>query len=833
MKINYNDLSRYLIDKKIEIPLFNYLQECTQDSWEYYREIITDNWLNPENNLEGISVSTIQIKISKNAKSLNNKDIKDKDLERVKKRFKCGNNLKNGVYSFSDLKVFLNFSDPIDILFCIIKNDLKKSIRINKPQQVKGAISYLNTKRIDQYHPESSDIFHQVPFDESDVRNILTNGSLLFKNLGLNALSSSLDYYCSDLAELISEWQISDENRQGKKIYHNLPKREHAEWGFEGYEEQRKELVEKLAKGNRRLFQINGQGGSGKSALTNEVCHDLMLKHNNELRINQFIWISSKSDILDNASIKEINSNTEYKNYKDLLSQLFLAINNENISDFEQFLNFGHIELERNIIPAINGSDRIKRIIIIDNLENITHDNQKKIITFLENNVDRPNYVIITSRHRIIEDFPSINIELGGLSEFNATNLFYKLIEYYQFDFKRKSKQDHERVKNYVQIANYYPLAIKYCIEKAKKEQISLTTSFETCKNGGSDLHSFIFRDTYSILTSGQRRLLRTIVIYKTHIHEDIDKHVLKVIYNSIYSKGDFENSLSVLHQKSLISYIGLSNDNVDVILTDLITSHVEDIFKKHDIDASKIISAIDNYVKTQNELSDLNGLSHNLRTSNIQESFFRRAISNIDNSLVIDSTISDISKYSSTFYGLGYLKAKSLLNNLKISPDIRKQINDYFETSIRLKPQFTLFWVDYLSFLKKHYPATVKNKLHSKLPEIYRVFFNLNQNENKIKFAQIILDVLSITKIRDEHSIKFMEFVIQNNIDLIFEKSNLSTIKYITTEWSKKPNKLKYIDQLLKSETRNKKGEDLKTLIIKQDYPHFTVITKSMELAK
>lgn len=821
MRINYNQLARYILDKKIEISLFDYFKRLTEKDWDYYRTIITDHWLNVKGELDGLSVDSIRRKIESDSRKMSNSDLISQDKDRIKRRFISGNKLKNGSFSFSDLKIFLNYSDPIEILIIISKKDLKKRVIVSSPQKLLECIAYLNSKRVDQYHPESSDIYHQIPFNETDIRQILIKGQELFKWLGLPAQASTFENYLSDLTILIDEWNNSVSNSIEKKVYYNLPKREHADWGFVGYEEERAELIKKLAKGNRRLFQVIGQGGSGKSALVNEVCYQIYLE--NEIIYNQFIWISSKADILTNAKIKSINNSTQYSNYKDLLLQLFLAINNENISEFSEFNEFEISDLEHYVKASINGNDNIKRLIVIDNLENISKENQKKIIDFLEENINSPNYIIITTRHRIIDDFPSVNIELGGLGEKHGIELFTKLVKFYQFNHEIKSKNDQELVKRYVNIANHYPLAIKYCIEKAKKDNISLKLSFETCKNGGSDLHAFIFRDTYKLLSAGQKRLLKTIVVYKTSQLQDVDKHVLRIIFNSIYKNDNFDYCINSLFERTLISYVGLSDDDVIVVLSDLITSHVEDIINRHEMDTSKIHNHVEKFVKNQIDSISTSENDSSIRSSKIQHNILINVLPKINNQLALEAAIKDISKFSTTFYGLSYLQAKLLeMDYGEKKKQKRKKISDFYLKSIRLKPQFLPFWIDYLNFLKDYYPTTLSSKISPLLSDLFTVYFNLINAQNRIDFAHLILEVLSITKTKNEHCTRFMEYTLQNNLVLSIKKGHLNFVKYITTEWLKRPNKTVYIKQLLAD-------EKLKTLLIKNEYQHFAVISKKI----
>lgn len=825
MKVNYNDLSRYLLDKKIEIPLFTHLKKITELDWPYYRELIIDNWLNSKGELDGISNESVNSKIIRNISKLNDSSLSKQDHDRSKLKFESGNNLKNGNFEFNDLKIFLNFPDPLEIILTISKKDLKKNIIIDNPTFAKSAISYLNSKRAEQYHPESSDIHHQTPYNEEDIRQILSNGIELFKSIGNYAVSGTLEYYITDLSILLKEWRNDSNKEFFNKIFFNLPKRDHSEWGFVGYDKERLGLIEKLSKGNRRLFQVVGQGGSGKSALVNEVCNEIYIKYNTELNINQFIWISSKSDILENAAIKNISTASNYSTYKDLIIQLFLAINNENVGDFKDYLTFNINELETSVKESISGKDGTKRLIIIDNLENISKDNQKRILTFLDENVATPNYVIITSRYRIIEDFPSVNIELGGLQEKDAMVLFQKLVEYYEVNYKVKSKRDSDEIKYFTKIASYYPLAIKYCIEKAKKNNISLKTSFESCNSGGSDLHSFIFRDTYTQLNPSQKRLLKTIVVYKNNWGDDIDKHVLKVIFNSIYKADDFESSIDNLYQKTLITFVGLSDDDIDVVLTALVSSHVEDIIKKHDMDTSKIYNAYEIFQSQQRESTPVTNPNYHLRTSEIQNSIFNKALSSLSNQLVIDSAVNEISKFSNTFYGLGYLEAKSFeLTISKSNKEItRKKVNDSYLKSIRLKPKTSFFWSDYISFLQKYYPSTINSKLNQSLPLLKSVLFDAIKPVNQSKFAELILDVLSITKTKDDNSIQIMEYIYQQNINVSYQFAHLQLIKFILNSWLKEPNKIKYIKASIKNDT-------LKTLLVKNEYGTFNNISEKLE---
>jgi len=812
-KVNFNEISRFVLDKKIEIPLFNFFNELTKNDWVYYRDLIVDCWLNTKNLSDGVSVMSILQKINNISTKINNSELNEQDKERIKAKFTAGNRLKAGNFTFEDLKIFLNFTDPVEILLALHKKDLKKNILVSDPNSIKKAASYLNSKRSEQYHPESSNIYHQVPFNETDLRQILSKGCEMFRLIGNPAVSGGLEFYLADISELINEWITSSDLVETKKIFSNLPKRKHLDWGFVGYNDEQNELISKLSKGNRRLFQIVGQGGSGKSALANEICHQIKHLHNKQLKFDNFIWITSKSDVLDSTEIKNIGRSTRYKNYKDLMSQMFLALNEENILNFKDFNDFDQEILESEVIKFINGDDGKKRLIVIDNLENISKENQKRIIRFLDDNVSKPNYIILTTRHRIIEEFPAVNIEIGGLGKKFGMELFNNLIEFYQIDFKIRSKKDREDVETYIELANYYPLAIKYCLEKCKKENISLKSSFEICKHGSSELHRFIFRDTYSSLQSNEKRVLKTIVLYKTTLNHDIDKHVLRKITSMAYKNISVEESLNTLYEKTLVAYIGLSDDDIQVVLTDLVASHIEDIIKKHEMDTTRIQNAIKGFINSQNLSANSESFQRDMRTSNIQKTKFQEALSFPNNRVRLETIIDEIKSYSTTFHGLGYLEAKQ--QQIGLSPSnssLKKKINDNYVSSIRLKPSQNIYWRDYVNFLGKFYPNSYNTKLNPLFPHLINVFFSLDNVHSKKQFAETITNVIEMTKRKDDTVLQFWEFALVNNIEIQYSRKRLPLYRYFIGEWMNKNSKLKLLEKILKT-------DEICTLLIKDDF--------------
>ena len=830
--LNWNSLARYIIDHCIDLRLFQYLSDLTKNDWPYYRVIITERWLNSENKQDGISQVGVLNKITNAKRKIQEENRTENEINKYSKRIKKAKKLAVGDYELEDLSNFFDFTDPVGILIILAKYDIKGRIKVVKREKVTQAISRIYDKRSDQYHPVSSGIIRNSPFTEGDIRVILEHGRTIFDCLGLRSDAQTFANYAENLPELIIEWENHEGLSEESDVFDNLPLREYENWGFFGYKVELDTLIEKLTNGNQRFFQIIGQGGSGKSALANELCHIIINKENPRLKFNMFIWVTSKSDYLSTKGVEVDGGANNYSSYDDFIRQIFLGYNLASYEETQDFHEFSNEEIENELKELIGERDTIKKLVIIDNFENILPDNQRKITEFLDKYVSKPTYVIITSRHRIIDNFPSTNIEITGLDKTSAEKLFFKLMEYNEIDFRCRSEQDRHRVRDYLETASYYPLAIKYCIEKAKNESISIEKSFSVCRQGSSDLHKFIFHDTYSKLDPYPKKLLKLIALYKSEWDEDIDRNILRMMYNSIYNDTHFSTSLDILHEHTLISYLGISNDDIMVVLSDLIISHINHIIESTPgYDKEMIIRKMDQY-RTNHFVASATPHKPSYTTTAIVGHIFTECLKKVESVFNYKDAIDKIEEYSSEFYGMPYLRAKLLQLELSGSKTTnkRKTILDYYESALRLEP-IPLIYIDYFTFIKKFYPTTIRHKLSKKLPQLYSLYYNTTTIENKRSYARIVVDVLVSTKeYKNQESITFYEDLLNQAFTINHLTTDLKMLVHFANEWMKSSNKSIQLTKLLDITTIATNDDNKKDLIITNNLTLFHKIKDYLE---
>ena len=106
---------------------------------------------------------------------------------------------------------------------------------------------------------------------------------------------------------------------------------------------------------------------------------------------------------------------------------------------------------------------------------------------------------------------------------------------------------------------------------------------------------------------------------------------------------------------------------------------------------------------------------------------------------------------------------------------------------------------------------------------QIITVFFDSYLPDNRIKFAEVIVEILSITKRADSVVMQFWEYVFQNDITLKYTNKNIQIYRSIIKDWLKKPSKTKYLEYALSN-------DGLKTLLVKHDYQLFTEISNKVK---
>lgn len=299
------------------------------------------------------------------------------------------------------------------------------------------------------------------------------------------------------------------------KTQHNLPGRE----DFIGREQSIAKVMKSL---DRRtwLIAINGIGGVGKSSLALEVAH--RLKETDKYA--GIVWISAKSFFLTPRGIKGIVTKGPTLSFADDLMRAIISV-----AGLEEVPN-ETLESKDKRVKDFLASSSSPYLIIIDNLETV---NDKGIESFLESLEDTKfNKIQVLATSRITTAMSGRLINLEELDREESVKLIQHEAEKMDMTFLTlatsldKSKYE-ELLNELVTGCAGLPLAIKWTIARAKLTGASFQKILSELKNTEGDLLKYIFKTTYTSLSTDPRALLLSVPAFVNKIPKQF---LLKII---------------------------------------------------------------------------------------------------------------------------------------------------------------------------------------------------------------------------------------------------------------------------------------------------------------
>ena len=223
----------------------------------------------------------------------------------------------------------------------------------------------------------------------------------------------------------------ADESEHSKALM-NLPRRPY----FVGREDEIKTALQSLQPNSRTfIIGIEGIGGVGKSTLAIELAY---LCVENDL-FESVIWISAKEATLTLHGIEPVMP--EAKTLSDILITIGTSLGNPTI---------GNLSIQDQIKRAYSLLSRRTTLLVLDNFESLSRNEQREIIDFLRRSPITLK-VVITSRERVSE---GQIIRLQGLSSEESHALL-------QWDAQQKNIQlTKDQNKYLVDITGGLPLAL-------------------------------------------------------------------------------------------------------------------------------------------------------------------------------------------------------------------------------------------------------------------------------------------------------------------------------------------------------------------------------------
>ena len=316
----------------------------------------------------------------------------------------------------------------------------------------------------------------------------------------------------------------ADENEKSLALA-SLPRRPY----FVGREEEIKIVLQSLQPNSRTfIIGIEGIGGVGKSTLAIELAY---LCVENDL-FESVIWISAKESTLTLHGIEPVMP--EAKTLSDILITIGTSLGNPTI---------GNLSIQDQIKRAYNLLSRRTTLLVLDNFESLSRNEQREIIDFLRRSPITLK-VVITSRERVSE---GQIIRLQGLS-FEESHALLK------WDAQQKNIQlTKDQNKYLVDITGGLPLALLWVQGQIAVLGYSVTQVLDKLSlDTDIPILQYCFNHSWNLLRHNNEKKLLFVLALQP---EAVSRVALKEIAG-IEDADSFDNAISDLLQLTLIEHV-------------------------------------------------------------------------------------------------------------------------------------------------------------------------------------------------------------------------------------------------------------------------------------
>ncbi|HET6595823.1 MAG TPA: tetratricopeptide repeat protein [Anaerolineales bacterium] len=319
---------------------------------------------------------------------------------------------------------------------------------------------------------------------------------------------------------------ISTGSKQAEKasILASLPRRPY----FVGREEEIESILQSLQPNSRTfIVGIEGIGGVGKSTLATEISYRCI---ENDL-FEAVIWISAKESMLTLHGIEPVIP--EAKTLSDILITIGTSLGNPTI---------GNLSMQDQIKRAYNLLARQTTLLVLDNFESLSKNEQRDILDFLRRSPITLK-VAITSRERVSE---GQIIRLQGLS-FEESNALL------EWDAQQKNIHlTKDQNKYLVELTGGLPLALLWVQGQIAVLGYSVTQVLDKLSlDTEIPILQYCFNHSWNLLRHNNEK---KILFVLSLLPEAVSRIALKEIAG-IEDADSFDTSISDLLQLSLIDH--------------------------------------------------------------------------------------------------------------------------------------------------------------------------------------------------------------------------------------------------------------------------------------
>ena len=316
----------------------------------------------------------------------------------------------------------------------------------------------------------------------------------------------------------------SGKEQEKSNVLASLPRRPY----FVGRDDELTSVLQSLQPNSRTfIIGIEGIGGVGKSTLAIEISHRCI---ENDL-FESVIWISAKESVLTLHGIEPIIP--EAKSLSDILITIGTSLGNPTI---------GNLSIQDQIKRAYNLLARRTTLLVLDNFESLSKNEQRDILDFLRRSPITLK-IVITSRERVSE---GQIIRLQGLS-FEESNALL------EWDAQQKNIQlTKDQNKYLVDLTGGLPLALLWVQGQIAVLGYSVTQVLDRLSlDTDIPILQYCFNHSWNLLRHNNEKKLLFILALQP---EAVSRTALEEI-SGIDDSDSFDHAISDLLQLTLIEH--------------------------------------------------------------------------------------------------------------------------------------------------------------------------------------------------------------------------------------------------------------------------------------
>ena len=312
---------------------------------------------------------------------------------------------------------------------------------------------------------------------------------------------------------------------------------------FIGRRAETEEVLTKLRRRRMPIIEISGIGGVGKSALAKHIGWSAL----EERLVDAVVWLSAKGHYLPILGAQATDGREGLRSLDDLFETTARVLGASQIPLVPDARRHQTIDI------LTSGRFPNGVLIIVDNYETLSPEEQARIVSFLFEELPYPSQALITSRHEehllvVQSHILPIKIQLDRMSQEDARDC----LEYFLSLQSPPIITNASIKQQIIRISSQIPLAMLWLLGQLRytpRAQQDILAEISLWSNKSTILLNYIFDHSYDLLQAypGAKSVLHALTVFSDPVPFE------PVATTAALPSGEVEQALYLLLHMSLI----------------------------------------------------------------------------------------------------------------------------------------------------------------------------------------------------------------------------------------------------------------------------------------